>query len=448
MTKRPLHVVVSYSHRDELFRQQLDVAMKPLVREGAISIWSDHKIMAGSEIDREIQAQLKKADIVFLLVSPDFLNSDYCYCVEMETAIERHSNQRSIVVPIMLRHADWTKTPFSRLKTLPEDAKPISSWADIDEAWLSVVKEMRVMIEAHVPKLETVEEKLASRSITMRDSLIDGFDQLRKKYEAEGLLRDAEFGFPDLDNETNGITHGEVCLVAARPNSGLLDFCLNAGAWSVLKHKKSVFFVSTRQRSEKISQRLLSQLGRIVTHDLQRGLIDDDGWSRLNMAIKMLSEADYHLYDAIDFNLGALELALREQYEKKAIDLLIIDGLEYLSDGSPNCEQMAIKKLRTIARKFNVAVLANLTLGVVVEEHYEQRPVLLDLEEWQSFESDAEKILLLYRYQNYGYDSPKGYRDCVEIIVAKNDQGPKNVHRVSYFEEYGCLDRPRVKATR
>ena len=60
MTKRPLHVVVSYSHRDELFRQQLDVAMKPLVREGAISIWSDHKIMAGSEIDREIQAQLKK----------------------------------------------------------------------------------------------------------------------------------------------------------------------------------------------------------------------------------------------------------------------------------------------------------------------------------------------------------------------------------------------------
>ncbi len=278
VTKKTLNVVVSYSHKDEAFRQQLEVALKPLVREGSISLWSDHRIDAGSEIDHEIQLQLKKADVILLLVSPDFLNSDYCYCIEMELAIDRHKNDHSVVIPIILRYSDWQKTPFAGLKSLPTDAKPVFSWEDRDEAWLFVVKGIRGMVENLLPKLVEAEEKPKNQSKTMRDSLINGFGVLLDQYEAHGQLRDVEFGFSALDEDTNGISLGEVCVVSARPNAGLLDFCLCVSKFSSLKHKKTVFFASTRQRAEKISQRILSSLAVVSTHDLQRGLISEDEW--------------------------------------------------------------------------------------------------------------------------------------------------------------------------
>jgi TIR domain len=184
MTKKPLNVVVSYSHKDEAFRQQLETALKPLVREGLISLWSDHRINAGSEIDHEIQLQLKKADVILLLVSPDFLNSDYCYCIEMELAIDRHNNDLSVVIPIILRHSDWTKTPFSGLKALPNDGKPVFSWSDRDEAWLFVIKGIRGTIENLLPKLAVIEEKSKKQSKTIRESLTNGFNLLRDQYEA------------------------------------------------------------------------------------------------------------------------------------------------------------------------------------------------------------------------------------------------------------------------
>src|SRR5205823_2974249 len=121
--------------------------VKPLQHEGLIDVWHDRDISVGAEWEREIDEHLKAADIILLLVSPDFMDSDYCYSIEMKLAIERHERGEAIVVPIILRPVDWTGAPFAKLQALPKDAKPITDWVTQDNGFLNVTKGIRKMVK-------------------------------------------------------------------------------------------------------------------------------------------------------------------------------------------------------------------------------------------------------------------------------------------------------------
>lgn len=140
-----VQVFISYSHKDDQFRQELDVHLSMLKRQGIIDVWHDRRIVAGDEIDQTISNALETADLVLLLVSPDFLNSNYCYQNEMLRAMERHKSNATHVVPIIVRPCDWTDTPFAGLKATPTDAKAITKWPNKDEAYLEVVKEIKAV---------------------------------------------------------------------------------------------------------------------------------------------------------------------------------------------------------------------------------------------------------------------------------------------------------------
>jgi TIR domain len=137
---------VSYSHKDERYRQQLDISLALLRRAKLISVWHDKKILPGQEWDQEIDRNLENADIVLLLVSPDFLASDYAYSREMLRAVERHESRSATVVPIILRPSDWQNSPLGSLEALPSKGRPVSRWSNRDEAWLDVVKGLRRLI--------------------------------------------------------------------------------------------------------------------------------------------------------------------------------------------------------------------------------------------------------------------------------------------------------------
>jgi bifunctional DNase/RNase len=132
-------VVFSYSHRDEILRNELDAHLKLLQRQGLMSTWSDRKIVGGERWADTIDRNFAHADLVILLVSADFLASDYCYEIEMKIALERASKGESLVIPVILRACDWSDGPFGHLQALPVDAKPITSWKNRDEAWHEVV---------------------------------------------------------------------------------------------------------------------------------------------------------------------------------------------------------------------------------------------------------------------------------------------------------------------
>jgi tetratricopeptide (TPR) repeat protein len=137
----------SYSHKDEGLRDELDRHLSALKRQGILYTWHDRKISAGREWEGEIDKNLEAADIILLLISADFLGSDYCHDREMKRALEKHEAGQTRVIPILIRPVDWHGEPFEKLQALPTDAKPVTSWRNRDQAWTNVVKGLREAIE-------------------------------------------------------------------------------------------------------------------------------------------------------------------------------------------------------------------------------------------------------------------------------------------------------------
>ncbi len=136
-------VFFSYSHVDERLRDQLEKQLSMLKRQGVIEAWHDRRIDAGQDIDSSIDEHINSDEIILLLVSADFLASDYCYNVEMTRAMERHNAREAVVIPVILRACDWQTAPFGKLNATPRDGKPVTQWPDIDEAFLQVAKAVR-----------------------------------------------------------------------------------------------------------------------------------------------------------------------------------------------------------------------------------------------------------------------------------------------------------------
>lgn len=142
-----VEVFYSYSHQDAALRDALEKHLAILKRQGVITEWHDRGIGAGHEWAGEIHAHLNAAQIILLLISADFLASDYCYDVELKRAMERHEAGEARVIPIILRPVDWRGAPFSKLQSLPTDGKPVTSWANQDEAFLNIVQGIRAAVE-------------------------------------------------------------------------------------------------------------------------------------------------------------------------------------------------------------------------------------------------------------------------------------------------------------
>jgi hypothetical protein len=133
----------SYSHKDRELCEELQRHLALLKRQGVISVWHDRQIAAGSEWAGAIDAHMKSARIILLLVSADFVSSDYCYDVEMKHALARHAAGTARVIPVLLRDVDWRGAPFSHLQAVPTGAMPVTSWDNRDEAFADVARAIR-----------------------------------------------------------------------------------------------------------------------------------------------------------------------------------------------------------------------------------------------------------------------------------------------------------------
>src|SRR6266516_1583884 len=155
----------SYAREDEPLRKVLEKQLSTLKRQGFISSWSDSDIQPCQDKTGEIEKHLKTADIILLLISKYFTDSDYCYSVEMKRAIERHERGEAKVIPVILRPVYWQKSPFAKLQALPTNAKPVtgSGWHGLDEAFFDVAEGIRKAIE----KLEEQSPHILSTTQTL-----------------------------------------------------------------------------------------------------------------------------------------------------------------------------------------------------------------------------------------------------------------------------------------
>lgn len=147
-----VEIFVSYSHKDERYRIALGTHLGSLKRQRRIKQWHDRKILPGEQWARAINHALDRCEIVLLLISADFLNSDYCMGVELKRALERHRSGTARVVPIIVRPCDWLHSQFAALQALPRDGRPITKWGNQDEAWTDVARGIRLVLAAEGPQ--------------------------------------------------------------------------------------------------------------------------------------------------------------------------------------------------------------------------------------------------------------------------------------------------------
>ena len=147
-------VFFSYCHADEGLRDQLEKQLSLLKRQGFIDTWHDRRITAGEDIDLAINTQLNSCEIILLLVSSDFLASNYCYDIEVKRALERHKRGDAIVIPVILRSCLWHDAPFGGLNATPPDGRAVTQWPDRDQAFMEVAKaiqEAAKRFESRIP---------------------------------------------------------------------------------------------------------------------------------------------------------------------------------------------------------------------------------------------------------------------------------------------------------
>lgn len=159
---RTIKLFYCYAHEDKELRDKLEKHLGALRRLGQIVGWYDREIQAGTEWEHEIDAQISTSSIILLLVSADFISSDYCYSVEMQKALELHRIGHSRVIPILLRLVDWQGTPIATLQMLPTGAKPITSWANQDEAFEDIARNIRAVVITLLTPIEQSKRQVVS----------------------------------------------------------------------------------------------------------------------------------------------------------------------------------------------------------------------------------------------------------------------------------------------
>jgi formylglycine-generating enzyme required for sulfatase activity len=192
----PIKVFLSYSHKDNELRKELSSHLSSLAHQKLIEPWHDRNIDAGSGWASEIDQNLARAEIILLLVSSDFINSRYCYSIEMKEALARHEANEVQVIPVIIRACDWQRSPLGKLQAIPRDNQAVASNRDKyarDQPWLQVVKEIGKV--AQQIRDRRIAEFTVQQQVEARESFRSTAEELYRdggfSHAAQELLRDA-----------------------------------------------------------------------------------------------------------------------------------------------------------------------------------------------------------------------------------------------------------------
>jgi hypothetical protein len=145
---KPVTLFYSYSHKDTVYKEELETHLRILERQGLLIAWSDRQIEPGDNFKEIIKERLETSDIILLLISADYISSEFCWGVELLRAMERHHARSAKVLPVIVRACQWKHAPFGELMALPENGRPVSEWESSDKAWSSVAQVLWQVCEA------------------------------------------------------------------------------------------------------------------------------------------------------------------------------------------------------------------------------------------------------------------------------------------------------------
>jgi len=279
--------------------------------------------------------------------------------------------------------------------------------------------------------------------VSLRDAMKDAFQLLQERYENQGSVTGLPTGFTDLDEVTAGLQPSDLIILAARPAMGKTTLALNIAEYGALKTKKAVVVYSMEMSAPQLAFRLISSIGRVNATRLRTGQLEDEDWSRVNMAIKMLSEVKIFIDDTPALSPDVLRSKARRIKREHDLGLIVIDYLQLMQVPGNN-ENRATeiseisRSLKALAKELNVPVIALSQLNRGLESRTDKRPVMADLRESGAIEQDADIIMFIYRDEYYHKDSPD--KGLAEVIIGKQRSGPTGTIKLKFFGEYTRFD--------
>ncbi|KMJ60422.1 DNA helicase [Bacillus sp. LL01] len=295
--------------------------------------------------------------------------------------------------------------------------------------------------EAEKQILEVSQRKNSGVFQNIKDVLVKTYDNIETLHNRKGEVTGIETGFTELDKMTAGFQRNDLIIIAARPSVGKTAFALNIAQNVATKARENVAIFSLEMGAEQLVMRMLCAEGNINAQNLRTGQLTAEDWSKLTMAMGSLSNAGIYIDDTPGIRVSEIRSKCRRLRQESGLGMILIDYLQLIQGsgrgGGENRQQEVSeisRSLKALARELEVPVIALSQLSRGVEQRQDKRPMMSDIRESGSIEQDADIVGFLYR-DDY-YDKESENKNIIEIILAKQRNGPVGTVSLAFVKEY------------
>lgn len=297
-----------------------------------------------------------------------------------------------------------------------------------------------ILDEAEKSILDVSQRRNSSSFISIKDVLVQTYDNIEMLQNRKGEVTGIPSGFVELDRMTAGFQRSDFIIVAARPSVGKTAFALNIAQSIATKTEENVAIFSLEMGAQQLVMRMLCAEGNIDAQRLRTGRLTEEDWQKLTMAMGSLSGAGIYIDDTPGVRVSEIRAKCRRLKQDKGLGVILIDYLQLIqgSGRSGESRQQEVSEisrtLKALARELEVPVIALSQLSRGVESRQDKRPIMSDIRESGSIEQDADIVAFLYRDDYYDRESED--QNMIEIIIAKQRNGPVGTVELAFIKEY------------
>ncbi|MDA5109459.1 MULTISPECIES: replicative DNA helicase [Brevibacillus] len=297
----------------------------------------------------------------------------------------------------------------------------------------------QILADAERYILEIAQNRNSGGFTPIRDVLLETYERIEFLSQRRGDVTGIPSGYPDLDKMTSGFQRSDLIILAARPSVGKTAFALNVAQNVAARAGETVAIFSLEMAASQLVQRMICAEGNLDASRMRTGWLEEDDWQKLTMAIGTLAKAPIYIDDTPGITVQDIRAKCRRLQAEKGLGLILIDYLQLIQGrGRGENRQQEVSEisrtLKGIARELNVPIIALSQLSRSVEQRQDKRPMMSDIRESGSIEQDADIVAFLYR-DDY-YDKETENKNVIEVIIAKQRNGPTGTVELAFLKEY------------
>ena len=274
---------------------------------------------------------------------------------------------------------------------------------------------------------------------SLKEILPTAVDRIDTLHQADGDITGISTGFNEFDKLTAGLQPGDLIIIAGRPSMGKTALAVNIAENAAIGAKVPTAIFSMEMPAQQLAFRMISSLGRVDQSHLRTGNFPDEDWSRINMAVQLMSEAPIFIDDTPSLAPGEIRARARRLHREHGLGLIVVDYLQLMQvPGSKENRATEISEisrgLKALAKELECPVIALSQLNRSVEQRTDRRPIMSDLRESGAIEQDADLIVFIYREEVYNQDTPR--KGVADIAIAKQRNGPIGDFPLTFVGRY------------